>query len=275
MRIVFSLVLVLGVGLAGMAAWKTSDYINSTKAREEAALRQIVPTVPVFVANKELPFGHVLTKKDVALINWPKNALPENVFTDPAILFHADEEKQRTVIRQMEKFEPLLASKVTEPGEDGGVNTRLAQGMRAFQISVDPRNSVAGLAQIGDRIDIYWSGNAAGLSDQVQGEITQLIESGVTIIALSDSSRGNARSMTIEASPQQVARLTQAQMTGRLAISLLGVTEEGQSQALDVDRRALLGYEKAEQAQQEAAKVCTIRTRRAGEVVEIPIPCTN
>ncbi|GGE09810.1 pilus assembly protein CpaB [Gemmobacter megaterium] len=279
MRMVFSLVMVLGIALAGFAAWKTSQFINVTKAREQAALRRIVPTVEVFVAKKPLPFGHVLTPDDVVKVAWPKNALPENTFQDPALLFPGDGARQRTVIRQMEKFEPLLVSKVTEPGEDAGLNTRLGRGMRAFTIRVDASSGVSGFLRPGDRVDIYWTGTTAGLTDERSGEITKLIESGINIVAIDQNTEGGsssaARTVTVEISPQQVARLAQAQMTGRLALSLVGIADDTQAAAADVDKRGLLGIEREEIAPVEAARVCTIRTRKGAEVVEIPIPCTN
>ena len=279
MRMVFSLVMVLGIALAGFAAWKTSQFINVTKAREQAALRRIVPTVEVFVAKKPLPFGHVLTPDDVVKVAWPKNALPENTFQDPAMLFPGDGARQRTVIRQMEKFEPVLVSKVTEPGEDAGLNTRLGRGMRAFTIRVDASSGVSGFLRPGDRVDIYWTGTTAGLTDERSGEITKLIESGINIVAIDQNTEGGsssaARTVTVEISPQQVARLAQAQMTGRLALSLVGIADDTQAAAADVDKRGLLGIEREEIAPVEAARVCTIRTRKGAEVVEIPIPCTN
>lgn len=279
MRMVFSLVMVLGIALAGFAAWKTSQFINVTKAREQAALRRIVPTVEVFVAKKPLPFGHVLTPDDVVKVAWPKNALPENTFQDPALLFPGDGARQRTVIRQMEKFEPVLVSKVTEPGEDAGLNTRLGRGMRAFTIRVDASSGVSGFLRPGDRVDIYWTGTTAGLTDERSGEITKLIESGINIVAIDQNTEGGsssaARTVTVEISPQQVARLAQAQMTGRLALSLVGIADDTQAAAADVDKRGLLGIEREEIAPVEAARVCTIRTRKGAEVVEIPIPCTN
>lgn len=281
MRIVFGLVMVVGVGLAGFAAMKTSEYINATKAREQAALRRIVPTVEVFVANKALPFGHVLTPEDVVAIAWPQNAVPETAFRDRAVLFPGDDGKKRTVVRQMEKFEPLLASKMTEPGEDAGLNTRLARGMRAFPIRVDTNAGIAGLVRIGDRVDVYWTGSAGNLGSDMQGEFTKLIESGVSIIAIgnnADENSGgssNARTLTIEASPQQVARLAQAQISGKLSLALMGIGDDQEAVVTDVDRRGLLGIEAEVVAPVEAAKVCTIRNRRGSEVVEIPIPCTN
>jgi len=281
MRMVFSLVMVLGLGLAGFAAWKTSQFINVTKAREQAALRRIVPTVEVLVANKSLPFGHVLTPDDVVKVAWPKNTLPENIFQDTAVLFPGEGTRQRTVIRQMEKFEPLLASKVTEPGEDAGLNTRLGRGMRAFTIRVDGASGVSGFLRAGDRVDLYWTGNTAGLSDESAGEITKLIESGINVVAIDQNTDGSAgasgaaKTVTVEVSPQQVARLAQAQMTGRLALSLVGVADDTTAAAADVDKRGLLGIQREEVAPVEQAKVCTIRTRKGAEVVEIPIPCTN
>lgn len=281
MRMVFSLVMVLGLALAGFAAWKTSEYINTTRAREQAALKRIVPTVEVFVANKPLPFGHVLTPADVVKVAWPKAAVPENAFQDPAVLFAPEGSgRKRTVIRQMEKFEPLLASKVTEPGEDAGLNTRLGRGMRAFTIRVDASSGVSGFLRAGDRVDIYWTGNTAGLSDESTGDITKLIESGINVVAIDQDTQGGASSgaaktVTVEVSPQQVARLAQAQMTGRLAMSLVGIADDTQAAAADVDKRGLLGITREEAAPVESAKVCTIRTRKGGEVVEIPIPCTN
>ncbi|RRH76335.1 Flp pilus assembly protein CpaB [Falsigemmobacter faecalis] len=283
MRNLFPLVLVLGLALAGFAAWKTAQFINHSQQREQAALKRVVATVDVFVANKALPFGHVLTKDDLRLISWPANSVPENAFTDYKRLFPEDKPQTRTVVRQMEKFEPILVSKVSAPGEDGGLNTRLSRGMRAFTIQVDAVSGVAGLVRIGDRVDIYWTGSSSGLTDEVDGQFTKIIETGISVIALdqrsedSAASRGAvARTITVEATPQQVARLAQAQVTGRMTLSLMGVAEDSEATIVDVDRRVLIGAERSsERAAPEQEKVCTIKTRRGADVVEIPIPCTN
>ena len=48
------------------------------------------------------------------------------------------------------------------------------------------------------------------------------------------------------------------------------------AEAIEVDQLSLLGISKKEKkAEAKALEVCTIRTRRGAEVVEIPIPCTN
>lgn len=95
-----------------------------------------------------------------------------------------------------------------------------------------------------------------------------------------DSNRPTiARTVTVEASPRNVAALTQAQAqaTGRLSLSLLGAQDDVFSGEVVIDQNELLGIEVQEEEVVEVVKekVCTIRTRRGGEIVETPIPCTN
>jgi pilus assembly protein CpaB len=47
------------------------------------------------------------------------------------------------------------------------------------------------------------------------------------------------------------------------------------SAGVDVDNTGLLGIEAQQIVAAEEEKVCTIRTRKGGEAVEIAIPCTN
>ena len=76
--------------------------------------------------------------------------------------------------------------------------------------------------------------------------------------------------------PEQVAALAQAQTSGRLALALVGVEDDTIVDPIEVDQRALLGLgEEVETIVAKAPEVCTIRTRRGSEVVEIQIPCTN
>ena len=77
------------------------------------------------------------------------------------------------------------------------------------------------------------------------------------------------------ATPEQVARLAQAQATGRLVMSLVGMGDDAEAGFVEVNSDTLLGIEQQAVAKVEEEKVCTIRTRKGADVVEIPIPCTN
>jgi len=277
---IFGLVLVVGLALAGFAVYMAQGFISQTQAElaiERAASAKAGPLVEVFVVNKPLNYGDPLTREDVQKAYWPQNTMPETAFLEEAVLF-PEGAKPRFVLRQMEKFEPVLAVKVTEPGADAGLTSRLEKGKRAFAIRVDVASGVSGFLQPGDSVDIYWTGQTTN----VDGELTRLIESTIKLIAvdqIADDDRSGsaviAGTVTVEASPEQVARLAQAQATGRLALSLVGAGDESVSGLVEVDSRGLLGITEQETVQVEQAKVCSIKTRKGAEVVDMPIPCTN
>jgi pilus assembly protein CpaB len=281
MRMIFGLVLLAGMALAGFAVYMAQGYINQTESalNEERAFRQKVgELVEVYVVNKPLAYGSPLTKDDVQTIYWQKSLLPEGTYSDLAVLFPEDEEQPRFVLRPMETYEPILAVKVTEPGQPAGLTGALDPGMRAFAISVDATSGVSGFVYPGNYVDVYWTGQ-----DSNNREMTQLIESGLNVIAIDQTAAGAttggaviAQTVTVQATPEQVARLAQAQATGSLALSLVGQPGETISGVVEVNGDSLLGITApAEVVEVEAEKVCTIRNRRGSDVVEIPIPCTN
>lgn len=283
MRLVFGMVLALGLGLAGFAVYLARGYIADYQTAIEAERANrgaAVPTQPVFVVNRPLRYGERLAPEDVRLVNFPLDAIPEGTFSDLAVLFPENNRSPRAVLRTMEKDEALLAVKLTEPGVDAGVSSRLSPGMRAFAIKVDVSSGVSGFLRPGDRVDVFWSGDLPTSSGNRQ-EVTRLIESGVPLVAIdqsADEDRSSpvvARTVTVEATSRQVAALAQAQSTGRLSLALVGAEDQTVSENIEIDQRSLLGM--ADEVIVEAAeeRVCTIKTRRGADVVEIPIACTN
>lgn len=274
MRLVFGLVLFLGLGLAGAAVYMAQGYVSAHEealARERAARENMVPLVDVFIVNKKKRYGERLTRADVQLVRWPENAIPEGAFRSIEQLFPNGEDVTRSVMRTLERNEVVLAAKVTGPGEDAGVSARLAAGMRAFAIRVDVTSGVGGFLRPGDRVDVYWSGRSE------IGEVTQLIEAGVRIIAIDQSADEDitdvrvARTVTVQVTPQQAAALAQAQATGRLTLSLVGAEEEQLAENVTINQRQLLGITGPAPVQQQ--RTCSVRSRRGTEVVNIPIAC--
>ncbi len=289
MRIVFGLVLIVGIALAGFAVYMAKNVITGYRAELDSARAANAPaieTVEVYVANRQLAYGERLTTEDVTLVAFPKKALPEGVFMTVEELLPKGDNEPRTVLRTMEKNEAVLEVKVTGPGEDAGITTKLERGMRAFAIKVDTISGVAGFLRPGDRVDVYWTGNIGrnGIRTEGQssGDVTKLIESGVKLIAVDQTANTEragasiARTVTVAASPQQVAALAQAQSTGSLTLSLVGAQDDTVADAVEVDQTVLLGLAQAAEpvivAEQE---VCTIRSRRGSELIVTEIPCTT
>ena len=289
MRIMFAAVLLLGLGLAGVAVQMARGYVGQTEAAlaaERAARAEAVPTVTVYAMERAVAYGEALAPEDVRATRWPGDAVPEGAFViaegEPDPLFPEGAAGPRTVLRAMERHEPVLAPKVSAPGEDAGLTARLGQGMRAFAIGVDVASGVSGFLRPGDVVDVYWTGQREG------DEVTRLVEARVPIMAVDQTTDADrvgasvARTVTVEATPLQVASLAQAQATGSLTLSLVGIDDDTVSDDVEVDQRRLLGLGREEPTAlaqpapaPEPARVCTVRTRRGGEVSEMPIPCTG
>ncbi|WP_353616031.1 Flp pilus assembly protein CpaB [Neptunicoccus cionae] len=274
---VFALVLIMGVAIAGGAVYMAMERFN----QYEAALAQKnTPTIQkidlktVYVAANELEYGKPLTEEDVKAVEFPVAAVPENSFSELEALMGSGEDdgEFRTVLQAMVPGEAILASKVTRLGEDAGVSSRLKKGMRAFAIRVDVASGVSGFLRPGDKVDVYWTGTTE------KETVTKLILNGLELIAIdqqADATRNRptvARTVTVAANVKTIAALVQAQSTGKLLLSLRGIDDETTSEQIEITKDDLLGREEIKLVEKE---VCTIKTRRGAEVIEIPIPCSN
>lgn len=278
MRLVFGLVLIAGVALAGFAVYMAQGLLGTyeTNLEEERQARQaMVETTEILIVTRTIEYGEKITADDVALAPFSVNHLPEGAFATTEDFFTQGDELLRTVLRPMEANEAILAVKVSEPGDNAGLTGRLTKGYRAFAIDVDATSGVSGFLRPGDHVDVYWSGKALG------NEVTKLIESGVKLIAVDQSANTGdrdasiAKTVTVEVTPIQVAALAQAQSTGELTLSLVGSADDTIVAGIEVDQNSLLGIVASEVSAPVAQKVCTIKSRRGGEVIETPIPCRN
>ena len=291
MRLIFGLVLLVGLGLAGFAVKLVHDFNAQQQAELDEQRRNQaahVPTLPVFVTSRAISYGEPLTREDVRVIMWPEDSIPGEAFriVDGENDLFGGSDEIRTVLLDMVEGEPVLPAKVTAPGEDAGLVARLTPGFRAFAIPVDAASGVSGFLRPGDHVDVYWSGRVEGRTEGgASGEVTRLIESNVKIVAVDQedvSERTGARvaqTVTVEAPPRIVAALTQAQHTGRLTLTLVGLFDETVAERVEIDQQQLLGIQEVQEpeqvAQAEPERVCTIRTRRGAETVEVPIPCAD
>lgn len=286
MRLLFGVVLLVGLGLAGFAVYMAQGYIGQYQAalaQERAERAKQIKLTEIYIADRVLSYGEQFTIEDVKKVKWPEETVPEGAFRTEADLFPEDGESYRTVVRAMEKFEPLLAVKVTEPGEDAGISSRLGKGKRAFTINVDVSSGVAGFLRPGERVDVYWTGTPGNSRDR--RPITKLIETGVNVIAVDQTANEErynpviARTVTVSATQQQVAALLLAQSTGKLSLSLVGANDDSTNASIEINQNELLGIVEEEEVvaevEPEAPKECVIRERKGSEIVETPIPCTN
>ena len=290
MRAVFGLVLVLGMGMAGFAVYMVKGYFEDQQTalnRERARAAEAVETIDVYGVTRAIAYGEEITFEDVALIKHTKDFLPEGAFLTEEDLFPQGKTVNRVALRPMEPNEPILAVKVSNPGETAGIQSRLSPGMSAMTIKVDASSGVSGFLRPGDRVDVFWTGLVGGGQGSQPREITRLIESGLELIAVDQNTDPNrpgaeiARTVTVQATSQDAADLTQAQSSGRLTLALVNSTDptDRMASVIEVDQSSLLGIlpDVAPQVAPVEAppEVCVIITRKGGESVQEPIPCRD
>lgn len=286
MRAVFALVLLVGMGLAGMAVYMIQGYMADLEGalqQERSFNAKAGKLVEVYVFAKPKKYGDALAEEDVKVIYWPESALPESIFRDKAALFPENADGPRYIMRSTEAFEPVLTSRVTEPGELASLTSKLEKGKRAFAIKIGMDSGVANFVKPDDYIDILWTGSVAG----VEGGMTRQIESAVLVIAVDNalnegqvSSDTVARTVTVAATPEQVARLAQAQSTGRLTLSLARDSSETIEGTVETDTNAMLGIVEevvAPEVVVQEEKKCYTKQRSGGVLVDtnIEIPCQD
>ena len=277
MRLIFLLVLVIGIGTAAYAAYLIQGQFasrDSEIANLNNELRQVrekvVDTTPVVVTSQRVAFSHKLTAEDLTVINWPTKFLPEGIFNSVEEVVGAEDAEPRYVKRALEAGEPLMAVKITDFGEDAGINTLLEPGMRAFAIRVDVATGVSGFLQPGDEVDIYWTGQ------NLDKKITRLVVEKVKIIAIDQQSNQDdlrptvARTVTLQVSPNIVANLVQFQESGNLTLSLRGVEDTTTSGPIEVDTNSLIGNEIIPLAVPDQ---CFQTIRRGVDIIKVEIPC--
>lgn len=275
MKIIAILVLIFGVALAGGAIYFASIYFDEFEARM-ASQTQGPKTVNIIVAKETLRYGTVLDpKKHLRWAAWPEDSLPEGAFTDATKLLGTEDQEDRTrvVLRQIEPGEPVLVSKISGFGARGRMAMQLAEGKRAFTIRVDAISGVAGFIAPGDRVDVLMTRSVGG-----NLESTVILQN-ILVIAVDHETNQqtnaprNARTATVEVTPEVAQKLALAQQLGRLSLTLRGLdgTADGEAihQPQTVDVRDLLGIEDApKQAPAPSTPKNTVTVRRGGTIAD-------
>jgi pilus assembly protein CpaB len=146
-------------GLAALfglfAAFLAHAWINGqaeSRMRNLEAQKKPVSSQTIVVASKPLRFGGELVSASLREAPWPEDAIPAGSFSKIADLL--DPKNRRVVLTPIEVNEPILASKITGPGQRATLSAALQDGMKAVTIRVNDVEGVAGFVLPGDRVDV-------------------------------------------------------------------------------------------------------------------------
>nr|WP_292101460.1 Flp pilus assembly protein CpaB [Mesorhizobium sp.] len=205
---------VIAVVLANM--WLASQ--RSAMARTEEVQRDTV-----VVATVALKFGDTLTADKVREIAWPAGAIPAGAFKTTKELLAGEGAKQ--ALQAIGVNEPVLATKVTGPGQRATLSAVLGEGMKAVSIRVNDVLGVAGFVFPGDRVDILLTRKVRGDGGTDKSFVDVLLQS-IKVLAVdqvadeSTESPTVVKAVTVEVSTKDAQKLTLAADAGQLSLAL-------------------------------------------------------
>jgi len=171
------------------------------------------------VAIRDLPVGTVVADKDLRVIDWPGDAVPQGLLTDPKTVVG------RGVLAPMRLNEPFLDSKLAPTGAGGGMPVIIGEGMRALSVAVDEVSDVAGFVTPGTRVDVLLT--MPDPLDEKKEPITRSILQNIPALASGQVMQKDAEgkpmpvsTVTLEVTPAQAETLALATNQGRIHMAL-------------------------------------------------------
>lgn len=222
-----TIVMVVLAGVFGLAAvfvaqlWLSrQDAMRSKQMHVEtkpAATRMIV------VAKSPLRFGNPLQASAVREIEWPEGALPQGAFSSIKELLASG---KRIVLAPIEPNEPILATKLTGPGQRATLSALIHPGMKAITVRVNDVEGVAGFILPGDRVDVLLTRR------DDKNSTTDVVLQNTPVLAIDQlaDERTNApkvaKAVTLEVDTVSAQKLTLSAQLGVLSLALRKAGEQ-------------------------------------------------
>lgn len=215
--LIMLLVALLFGGLAVFIAkaWLANQQVQVSQQADPQVIK--VNTQKIIVANKELHFGEPITPEVLGEVDWPKDAMPEGSFTSVADI---TKDGVRVVLTPISPNEPVLAWKISGPGQRASLSALVKEGMRAVTLRVNDTSGVAGFVLPGDRVDVLYT------QDKGDGPGIDVLFQNVRVLAVNqnaDEKTGTpieGRTATLELTPVDAQKLALAESTGGLVFTL-------------------------------------------------------
>lgn len=208
-KALFLLLLSIGVGTG--AAFYAKNWLQ---AQQGNVAQSADNTTDVLVAAREIPYGQVIEESHLRVVAWPKEALPEGIYT-------AKEDVVGKIINQTALAGDLmLQARVVEKLEGSRLSALIAPNKRAITVRVDDVNGVAGFLLPGNRVDVL----ATRLVDR--RATTKTLLQDIKVLAIDQKASPDkddpvvVRAVTLEADLEQAEKLTGATAEGKIQLVL-------------------------------------------------------
>jgi pilus assembly protein CpaB len=271
-----STVIMIGVAAVFglLAVFIANSWLNhqaEERLRSLEANKQPVAGDTIVVAARPLRFGVELSSSVLREIIWPEGAAPAGSFRKIEQVLAGG---RRVVLTAIEPNEPVLASKITGPGQRATLSSTLEQGMKAVTIRVNDVDGVAGFVLPGDRVDVVVTQQlekSAALADVVLQNTKVL-----AIDQLADERTDKpsvVKAVTLEVDMTGAQKLSLAARVGSLSLAL---RKAGDGDPMSTRLITLADLHAIEpKAQPENAEFSTIAVTRGSTRTVYSVPREN
>lgn len=193
------------------------------------------PGVDIVVAANDLQVGTKLDDRDLKVVNFPAESLPEGIIHQKARAVG------RGVLQPISRGEFILSSKLADK-DVAGLPALIPPGMRALSVRVNDVIAVAGFVLPGTRVDVLLTGNPGSGGDSVTTTVLENVAVLATGQKLERNAAGepqNTAVITLLVSPEDAQKLTLASQEGRIQLSLRNPLDTGQEKIASLRNAAL------------------------------------
>ncbi|SHG94978.1 Flp pilus assembly protein CpaB [Cognatishimia maritima] len=217
------------IAVFGFQQWLEAERTNiqddlERRLAREAQAEAEAPKNTIVVADRQLAFGHLIEGNVLQEIEWTSSVRPDGSFSKIEEIVVGDtEETRRFALTQIAQGEPILASKITVPGQRAKLSAALTPGLKAVSIRVNDVLGVAGFVLPGDRVDVMLT--RGGRSNPYVDVLLQ----GVRVLAIdqvADERRDKpsvVRTVTFEVNTTEAQKLVLGANVGTLSLALRNV----------------------------------------------------
>ncbi|MDQ1559353.1 MAG: pilus assembly protein CpaB [Pyrinomonadaceae bacterium] len=236
-RLVFVMVGAVVFGL--VAAFSVSRYLSGTQAYAKN-LNSVV------VAKVDIQPGEKIIAEQLQSVQFPAGATPDGTFQS------ADKLIGRVAVVQIAAREPLTDYKLAPEGSAGGLSAVIPEGYRAMTVKVDDVVGISGFVMPGALVDVVVVINPVENNGR-ENPISKIVLQNIKVLAngqnidrpKNDREPESVKAVTLQVTPEQAEKLALASSEGKLQLVMRNSVDQGDEQTLGVDKRILLGGERA------------------------------
>jgi pilus assembly protein CpaB len=209
------------------------------QARNQHGPEPATPAQTIVVAKEPLRYGFELNASMLKEVSWAGDAVPAGAFHKIADLLKGG---RRIVLAAIETNEPVLALKITGPGQRASLSSLVRDGMKAVTIRVNDVEGVGGFVLPGDHVDVVLTRNKSGTAPT-----SEIVLQNTRVLAVDQSADQRStkatvsKSVTLEVDTVDAQKVWLAASVGNLSLLLRKAGETTEVKTRQISLKDLAG----------------------------------